>query len=165
MALLTIAGDDDERVRELYLELLDCWNRRSAVAIASLIDERGVLIGFDGSTYVGPSHVETELQRIFADHQTGTFVGKVRDVWFPSPQIAMLRGAAGMVPPGETDIKPELTAVQSLVAIRADQSWRVALFQNTPAALHGRPEVSERLTQELRDELRRSREDYPGRLR
>jgi len=29
--------------------------------------------------------------------------------------------------------------------------WRIALFQNTPAAFHGRPEAAKKLSAELRD--------------
>jgi hypothetical protein len=61
-----------------------------------------------------------------------------------------------MVPPGATDIKPEVNAIQVLVAVRRDGVWRVAHFQNTPAAFHGRPEAAKALTEELRVELTRT---------
>jgi hypothetical protein len=44
--------------------------------------------------------------------------------------------------------------VQSMIAFREPDGWRIALFQNTPAAFHGRSEDSERLTDELRQVLR-----------
>ncbi len=59
-----------------------------------------------------------------------------------------------MVPPGKSDLEPELNAVQTLVAERHDDGWQVVSYQNTPAQFHGRPELVERLTDELRDELR-----------
>jgi hypothetical protein len=40
--------------------------------------------------------------------------------------------------------------VQVLVAVRRADVWRVAFFQNTPAQFHGRPELAEALTAELR---------------
>jgi hypothetical protein len=58
-----------------------------------------------------------------------------------------------MVKPGETAVNPTTNAVQSLVAVRTDAGWRVALFQNTPAAFHGRPDESARLTAELQAEF------------
>jgi hypothetical protein len=58
-----------------------------------------------------------------------------------------------MVPPGASDINPATNAVQSLVAVRREGVWRIALFHNTPAAFHGRPEESEKLTDELRAAL------------
>jgi hypothetical protein len=36
--------------------------------------------------------------------------------------------------------------MQSLVAQRDDNGWRVVLYHNTPAAFHGRPEASEAMT-------------------
>ena len=63
----------------------------------------------------------------------------------------MVRAVAGMVPPGKADIDPALNAVQSLVAAKApNDEWRIALFQTTPAQFHGRPELVQQLTDELR---------------
>jgi hypothetical protein len=44
-------------------------------------------------------------------------------------------------------------AIQTLVAAKRDGKRRVALFQNTPAQFHGRPELVESLTEELRQLL------------
>jgi hypothetical protein len=54
-----------------------------------------------------------------------------------------------MVPPGEKKVKPERNAAQSLIAVKENETWKIALFQNTPAQYHGRPEVSQALTNEL----------------
>ncbi len=70
------------------------------------------------------------------------------------PGTALLRAVAGLVPPGTNDINPGTNAVQSLVAVEQDDEWRIALFQNTPTAFHGRPEEADRLTEELRAVLR-----------
>ena len=60
-----------------------------------------------------------------------------------------------MVPPGKDDINPELNSVQTMVAVRRSGALRIALFQNTPAALHGRPDDAKKLTEELRAALRK----------
>jgi hypothetical protein len=59
-----------------------------------------------------------------------------------------------MVPPEQADLNPAANAVQTLVVVRRDDRWRIALFQNTPAQFHGRPHLSEALTEELRQLLR-----------
>ncbi len=52
------------------------------------------------------------------------------------------------------DIRPELNAVQTLVAVKhGNDRWKIAIYQNTPAAFHGRPELGEQLTEELRQVL------------
>jgi hypothetical protein len=54
-----------------------------------------------------------------------------------------------MVPPGKSQVNPETNAIQSLIAQQVGGHWRIQLFQNTPAAFHGRPEAGEALTAEL----------------
>ncbi|HKI02447.1 MAG TPA: SgcJ/EcaC family oxidoreductase [Thermoanaerobaculia bacterium] len=146
--------NDETPIRTLYQSILDAWNRRNAAEYAALVAEDGDLIGFDGSTMKGSSEVEAELSRIFADHQTAAYVGIVRRVRFLEPEVAVLHAVAGMVQPGKSDINPPTNAIQMLVAERRDGQWRAAVFQNTPAAFHGRPELSEKLTEELRQALR-----------
>jgi hypothetical protein len=48
-------------------------------------------------------------------------------------------------------------SMNMLVAVGDGEDWRIALFTATRAALHGRPEASEQLTEELREVLRASR--------
>ena len=95
----------------------------------------------------------SELSRIFADHQTAAYYGKIREVRFLASDVAVLRAVVGMVPPGQSDINPAVNAIQLLVATRQEGRWRVAEFQNTPAQFHGRPDLAEALTAELRQLL------------
>lgn len=56
----------------------------------------------------------------------------------------------GMIPPGKNDIDPSVNAHQTLLATKTSQGWKIVLFQNTPAQFHGRPELVEQMTEELR---------------
>ena len=140
----------------LYEALLAAWNRRDAAGMTGLSAPQGSQVGFDGRTANGPREIEAHLAPIPAHHPTAAFVGKVREIRLLSETVALLRAVAGMIPPGHDDISPEVNAIQTLVASRdGDGRWR-ELFQNPPAAFHGRPEERERLTQELRALVRRS---------
>jgi uncharacterized protein (TIGR02246 family) len=148
------AMDSDEvAVRALYDALLAAWNSADAATFSASFAADGETIGFDGSILAGQESIESELRRIFADHKTGTYVGIVRDVRRLSRDVAQVRSIAGLVPAGSADVKPELNAVQRLTAVRRDGEWKVALYQNTPAQLHGRPELVEAMTDELRRAL------------
>ncbi len=140
---------DEAAVRALYREMLDCWNQRDAAKYAALFLEVGSLIGFDGSMLNDPTEIGAELQRIFTEHQTAPYLAIIRWVRFLTPEVAILRAVAGMVPPGESKLNPAVNAVHSLVAIQRDGQWRIALFQNTPAQFHGRLDLSQKLTEEL----------------
>ena len=119
--------------------------------MAALFEDEGYVVGFDGSQLNGSAEIELEIGKIFAHHQTPPYYGKIRGVRFITPEVAIVRAVAGMVPPGKSDIDPALNAVQSLVAAKApNDEWRIALFQTTPAQFHGRPELVQQLTDELR---------------
>ena len=140
-------------VRDLYRRVLDGWNRASGTDFAAPFAEDGEVIGFDGSQTKGRSTIADEVGGIFADHATGRYVGKVRSVRSLGPDAAILRAVAGVVPAEEQDLNPALNSVQSLVAERIGGEWLVVLYHNTPAQFHGRPELVETLTNELRQEL------------
>jgi uncharacterized protein (TIGR02246 family) len=143
----------DAPIASLYRQLLDSWNRRDASAFAALFDDEGQSIGFDGSPMSGRDEIAATLGQIFADHVTATYVAKIRDIRLLAPDVALLRAVVGMVPPGQSDINPAVNAIQTMVAVNRAGEWRIALLQNTPAQFHGRPEMAEALTVELRELL------------
>lgn len=134
----------------LYFALIDRWNARDAAGLAALFAEQGQLVGFDGSEINGRDNIVTHLEPIFANHPTPTYFAKIRHTRALCPDIALLRALAGMLPRGATDLNPALNAVHTIVAAQHDGQWLIELFQNTPAAWHGRPHDVEALTQELR---------------
>ena len=142
--------DTTEAVKSLYADLLRAWNSTDADGFASAFADDGEVIGFDGSILTGRDAIEAEMSRIFADHRTGTYVGIVREVVPLLPDVAVVRAVAGVVPAGADDVVPALNSVQRLTAVRHDGQWRVALYHNTPAQFHGRPELVEQLTADLR---------------
>lgn len=139
----------EDAARRLYSDLIEGWNANDAEAMAAGLSAESLMIGFDGSQMVGRAEATRELARIFADHPTARYVTKVRSVQRLGPDAALLYAVAGLVPPGGGEVMPAANAVQTVVVSRADDSWAVALFQNTPAQLHGRPDEQEALTAEL----------------
>lgn len=138
-------------IRALYDGLIDGWNRRNANEYAELFEDDGIVIGFDGSQVIGREEIREHLRSIFADHQTAAYVVKIRDVRFLAPGVGLLLAVAGMIPPGGSDINPATNAVQTLIGREIEGKWHIALFQNTPAQYHGRPEAVEALSAELRE--------------
>ena len=92
---------------------------------------------------------------IFKHHQTADYVWKIKDVRLLHSEVATLSAIVGMIPPGQKDINPAANAIQTITAIRQNDVWKIALFQNTPAQFHGRPEMVERLTKELNEQIKK----------
>jgi len=143
----------DNEILTLYQEILEGWNRHNGAAMAASFADDAEVVGFDGSQILGRQAIISEMDRIFASHETAAYVGKVRRVVRLAEDAALLRAVAGMVPPGQNDINPAVNTIHSVVAARREGRWRVLLFQSTPAQFHGRPELAEALTNELRQLL------------
>lgn len=143
----------DAPIIAVFKRLLESWNQRDAKAFAALFADDGVSIGFDGSSMNGRDEIEAMLSQIFADHVTSAYVGKARGIRLLAPDVALLLAIVGMVPPGQSDINPAVNAMYTLVMKRETDEWRIALLQSTPAQFHGRPEMAEALTRELRQLL------------
>jgi len=139
----------EEEIKELYQQVLEGWNRRSAAAMAAPFADNGSVVGFDGSQMNGRAEIEATLAPIFAGHPTARYVSIVQEVRQLAPNAVLLRAVVGMVPPGKKEINPVTNAIQSLVAVKEGDRWCVALFQNTPAQFHGRPQLVEQMTVEL----------------
>lgn len=139
----------ENEILALYMQLLEQWNKRNAAGMAGLFAAGGSLIGFDGSQLNGRKEIYDVMNEIFGNFPTAAYVAIVKEVRVLTGDSGMVRSVVGMVPQGEKDINPAVNAIQSVVATKEHGGWRIALFQNTPAAFHGRPEMAEQLSADL----------------
>jgi uncharacterized protein (TIGR02246 family) len=123
---------DEAEVRDLYRRLLDGWNRGSGPAFAAPFAEDGDLVAFDGTHFEGREEISSFHQELFDRWMKGTrLVGEVRDVRFLGSDVAVVHAVGGTVMRGKTEPSPERDSIQTLVATREDDGWRLAAFQNT----------------------------------
>ena len=139
----------ETQIQSVYKKLIASWNNRDANEYAGLFAEDADLIGFDGSQVKGRAEIKAHLNEIFNHHQTASYVCIIKEIRSLDPTVWVLRAVAGMIQPGKSEIEPSLNAIQTLVAVQKQDDFQIAVFQNTPAAFHGRPELSEKLTKEL----------------
>ena len=137
----------------LYKHWIKAWNDQKAPDMAALVEADGTIIGFDGSLMQGPMEVQETLAQIFQHHPTGRYAIDVRDVRELGSDAALVRAATGMVPREGDDINPAVNAFQTLIGVRKNGQWKIAHFQNTPAAFHGRPEESQKFSAAVRAAL------------
>jgi uncharacterized protein (TIGR02246 family) len=144
---------DAIEVVALYEQLIQAWNEHVASGMAECFLENGEMIGFDGSYIGGRDEIYSHLHQIFSNHTPPPFIKEVKSVRLLSNEVAILRAIVGMVPPGKTEIEPSLNAHQTMTAASCNGKWQIALFQNTPAQFHGRPELVQQMTNELKNLL------------
>jgi uncharacterized protein (TIGR02246 family) len=140
----------EKNVRSLYQDWLDSWNGRSAEKMGELMAPQVNMIGFDGSQMNGKEDTVQQISEIFKSFPTGEFTAVVEEIRFIDAQTAVLRALAGIIPRGYKDINPSVNAIQTLIAREHSGKWLIEVFQNTPAAFHGRPELQHEVTAKLR---------------
>jgi uncharacterized protein (TIGR02246 family) len=123
---------DEAAVRALYQELMDGWNRGSGEDFGAVFTEHGDLVAFDGTHFKGRGEIAPFHQELFDKWLKGSrLVGKVKDVRFLSPDVAVMHAVGSTVMRGKSEPSPERDSIQTLVAVRQDGEWRLAAFQNT----------------------------------
>lgn len=111
----------EEAVRALYKELMDGWNRGSGDAFAAVFTEDGDLIAFDGTHFKGRKEIAPFHQELFEKWLKGTrLVGKVNDVRFLSPDVALMHAVGSTAMRGMTEPSPERDSIQTPVAVREE---------------------------------------------
>jgi uncharacterized protein (TIGR02246 family) len=146
-----MAMELDGSVLRIYSNLIAGWNAGDAEAMTRDFADDAEIIGFDGTEMSERARISEYLGGIFANHKVASYVTIVREVRMIAPGVALLRAEVGMIPPGSSGINPATNAVQTLLAVERDGIWRVVLFQNTPAAWHGRESDVKALTAALQD--------------
>ena len=136
----------DDRIRALYIDFIDGWNRRSGAAVAAAFADDGDIIGFDGSHHHGRLAIAADLRQIFGSHQTPAYVALIRSVRQITPDVAVLMAHAGMIPPGGNDLDPALLTVHTVIAVEESpgrcarspiRGW-ASRARSTSAAVHCR---------------------------
>lgn len=129
----TVASSADEAaVRDVYRQLMDAWNRGSGPAWAEGFTEDGHLVAFDGSHLQGRHEIAPFHQELFDKWLKGSrLVGKVDDVLFLAPDVAVMHATGGTVMRGKSEPSPARDSIQTLVVTRQEGEWSVAGFHNT----------------------------------
>jgi uncharacterized protein (TIGR02246 family) len=123
---------DEVAVRDPYREVMDSWNRGSGEAFAAVFTEDGDLVAFDGTHFEGRTQIAPFHQELFDKWLKGTrLVGRVKDVRFLSPDVALMHAVGSTIMRGKSVPSPERDSIQTLVATRQNGEWRLAAFQNT----------------------------------
>ncbi|HKI09368.1 MAG TPA: SgcJ/EcaC family oxidoreductase [Nitrososphaeraceae archaeon] len=91
-------------------------------------------------------------QRLFDTFVKGSrLIGKVRNVQFLTPDVAIMHAVGGTIMAGQSDIESGRNSVHMIVAKKddANSQWHIVAFQNTRAQYIGRPDMVQALTEDL----------------
>jgi len=146
--------DDESSIRALYQQTINGWNVSNGDAFAAPYTYDSDFIGFDGTYLKGRQQIASFHQMLFDKFLKGSqLIGKIKSIRFVTSDIAIMIAVGGTVMAGQSDIELERNSIHTIVAVKCDNNWYFTAFQNTRAQYIGRPEESQALTEELRQEL------------
>jgi uncharacterized protein (TIGR02246 family) len=145
---------DDAALSNLYQQVIEGWNRGSGEVFAAPFTDDADFVAFDGTYLKGRQEIASAHQQLFDTFLKGTrLVGKVRNLRYLTPEVAVMIAVGGTVMPGQPDLEVERNSIHTFVAVKHDDTWRFAAFQNSRVQYMGRPEATQELTAELRQLL------------
>jgi uncharacterized protein (TIGR02246 family) len=151
---LDLKSDDEAAIRKLYQQMIYGWNAGRGDAFAAPYTDDSDFIGFDGTYMKGRQEVASFHQMLFDKFLRGSrIIGKIRSIRFVTMDVAIMIAVGGTVMAGQSDIETERNSIHTIVAVKCDSNWYFTAFQNSRAQYIGRPEASQALTEELRQEL------------
>jgi uncharacterized protein (TIGR02246 family) len=125
-------GAREAPIRALLARLTDSFNRGDVSGVSAAFTPDSGLITGDGTLVTSAPAIERFLSELQAKLPKGTqFMATVTNVRFEGPDVAVLTSEGGWLFPGETAIADKNQGIQSLVALRHQGTWKVALFQRT----------------------------------
>jgi uncharacterized protein (TIGR02246 family) len=122
----------ESAVRSLYEELISGWNQGSGQRFAAVFTADGDLVAFDGTHLHGRQVIE-EFQQMLLDKwlKGSRLTGGVTEVRFFGPDTAVMHALGGTIKRGKSRPSRARESIQTLVAHRTGEGWRLAAFQNT----------------------------------
>jgi len=114
------ASPDESAIRASGVAFVAAYNGRDAKALAVLWSPEAVYMDpLTGEQSVGRAAIEGQFADAFADRGEARLVVDVKSIEFVSPSVAIERGSAQVVRPGEEPLDSDFTAV----LVKRDGRW------------------------------------------
>ncbi len=123
---------DETAIRDLLQRLGEAWGRGDADAYASLFTEDADYVIFDGTHLKGRQEIADTHRPLFERFMKGSrLVTESSSMRFLSPDVALIHSRGAVLRKRRKRPSRRRLSTQTLVAIREENGWRFAAFQNT----------------------------------
>jgi len=123
---------NEAAVRALYQQLIEAWGHTDAYA--ALFTEDSEYVAFDGSHARGRTEIAKAHRPLFEGILKGSRlveVGIPVEVRFLSPDVALIHSGGAVLRAHQKKPSRRAISVQTLVAVKHEDRWLFAAFQNT----------------------------------
>ena len=123
---------DQAAIAALTQKVLAAWAYQDADTFANVFVEDGTMI-LSGVYCSGRAEIRDHMVKEFEGRWRGTQVtGKPISIRALGPDVMLLLSLGGILAAGETEVTEGSAIRASWLAVRTDDGWRLAAYQNTP---------------------------------
>jgi uncharacterized protein (TIGR02246 family) len=129
-AIIPATPADEAAVRSLVQRMNDAWGHVDA--FAAVFTEDADYVTFDGTHLRGRRAIAEAHRPLFERFMRGTrLVGEPPAVRFLAPDVALVHGKGAILWARQRRPSRRRLSVQTLVAVKGEEGWRLTAFQNT----------------------------------
>jgi uncharacterized protein (TIGR02246 family) len=126
----TADPSDEAAVRALLQAMNDAWG--DVDAFAACFTEDADYVVFDGSHLKGRHAIAASHRPLFERFLKGSrLAGEPPSVRFLTPEVALIHSKGAILRAGQQRPSRRRVSVQTLVAVKQRDGWRLRAFQNT----------------------------------
>ncbi len=130
-ATISMPSADEDAVRSLFEQMVEGWNEGSGEAFAAPFADMVDFIAFDGTHVTAKAQIASGHQELFDRWLKGSRLTGEASVRFLTGDVALVLGRGGTVMRGRARPAPERDSIQTLVAVRGADGWKLTSFHNT----------------------------------
>ncbi|MHB1423271.1 MAG: SgcJ/EcaC family oxidoreductase [Gemmataceae bacterium] len=123
---------DDTAIRACLEQLATAWERGDADAFAAAFTEDADYIAFDGTHWKGRREIAECHRPLFQGFFKGSrLAGEWQTIRMLTSDVALIHSKGAILLAGQKKPTRGRLSVQTLVAVKRIEGWRLAAFQNT----------------------------------
>jgi uncharacterized protein (TIGR02246 family) len=133
-ALGTIGGNQthEEALRTCLEQLNAAWVRGDADGFAAAFTEDADYVTFDGTHWKGRREIAESHRPLFQGFFKGSrLAGERQTIRLLTPDVALIHSRGAVLLAGQSKLARGRLSVQTLVAVKRPEGWRLAAFRNT----------------------------------
>jgi uncharacterized protein (TIGR02246 family) len=123
---------DETAIRACLDQLGAAWTSGDADAFAAAFTEDADYVAFDGSHVKGRREIAESHRPLFQGFFKGSrLAGERQTIRMLTPDVALIHSRGAVLLAGQNKPKRSRISVQTSVAVKQADGWRLAAFQNT----------------------------------
>lgn len=121
----------DAQIKDLFERFMQAWTAGDAQAFGACFTDDSDYVSYDGTRATGREQHQENHDKLFRGVLAGSaLVGDLESIRYITPDVAILYGTASVLMPWRSKLPKRRLSRQTIVAVNADEGWRITAIHN-----------------------------------